>query len=64
MRMMDDYMPPEEYPDWDGDESIMYQIDNYNEEDEEVICEVCGNVVCIGDVGSFTCPECGTQQNI
>ena len=27
-----DYTPPEEYPDWDGDESIMYYLDNYVEE--------------------------------
>lgn len=33
-----DYTPPEQYPDWNGDESIMYYLDNYVEgydEDEE-----------------------------
>ncbi|HCL4447306.1 TPA: hypothetical protein N2D16_002911 [Clostridium botulinum] len=33
---IDDYTPPEEYPDWDGDESIMYYIDHYVEEDEDI----------------------------
>lgn len=28
------HMRPEEYPDWDGDESIMYYLDNYVEEEE------------------------------
>lgn len=23
------FIPPEEYPDWDGDESIMYYLDHY-----------------------------------
>ena len=31
---IENYTSPEEYPDWDGDESIMYYIDNYCEEDE------------------------------
>jgi rubrerythrin len=60
---------PEDYPDWDGDESIMYIIDNCIEEDDEefdnmAICEVCGNMVYVGDNMSFVCPECGISQNI
>lgn len=76
------YIPPEEYPDWDGDESIMYYIEHYDESDDEdedededednfdddedeYICEACGNCIVIeGNIGCFTCPECGTEQNI
>lgn len=29
------YTPPNEYPDWDGEESIMHYIDNYVEEYNE-----------------------------
>ena len=45
---------PEDYPDWDGDESIMYLIDHYFEEDEEDAdyepdeeyeCEICGRLL-------------------
>lgn len=35
---IDDYIPPEEYPDWDGDESIMYLLDHcndYSDDDDE-----------------------------
>ncbi len=35
------------------------------EDDNEYICEVCGNSVYIeGDIGCFICPECGAAQNI
>lgn len=30
-----DRIPPEQYPDWDGDESIIYYLDNYVEESDE-----------------------------
>jgi len=30
----DNFTPEHEYPDWDGDESIMYYLDNYREENE------------------------------
>lgn len=36
----DEYNSPEDYPDWDGDESIMYLIDSY-EEEPEYICDEC-----------------------
>lgn len=32
---LENYIPPEQYPDWNGDESIMYYLDNYEEECEE-----------------------------
>lgn len=32
---MENHTPPEDYPDWDGDESIMYYIDNYQEDEDE-----------------------------
>ena len=32
--MFCDYRKPEDYPDWDGDESIMYYLENYSGEDE------------------------------
>jgi hypothetical protein len=31
---LDNYTPPEEYPDWDGDESIIYIIDHCNDYDD------------------------------
>jgi len=60
---------PEDYPDWDGEESIMFIIENYREDDDEdcddnAICELCGCTVYIGDNMSFTCPECGANQNV
>jgi hypothetical protein len=60
------YIPPEEYPDWDGDESIMHYLDHFaQEDDDEVICECCGNYIAVyGNEVSFICPECGTLQNI
>lgn len=32
---LDNYIPEHKYPDWDGDESIMYYLDHYKEEDED-----------------------------
>ena len=32
---LEDHLSPEQYPDWDGDESIMYYLDNYVEECED-----------------------------
>lgn len=31
----ENYESPEDYPDWDGDESIMYYIDNYDGSEDE-----------------------------
>lgn len=30
------YTPPEEYPDWDGDESIMYYLDHWDDDIDDV----------------------------
>ena len=67
---MREYLCPEDYPDWDGDESIMYYLDRYEDEfdeeydEDEVMCECCGNFISVGNSACFTCPECGTYQNI
>lgn len=59
------HIPPEEYPDWDGDESIMYEIENYVEEDEdELYCPICGSDDLENYGGSFECNDCGHRDNI
>jgi hypothetical protein len=62
---MDNYEPPESYPDWDGDESIMYYIEHYSESnDDELTCPVCGSDDLENYGGCFICNDCGCRDNI
>ncbi|WP_252225007.1 MULTISPECIES: hypothetical protein [unclassified Clostridium] len=58
---IESYVPPEEYPDWDGDESIMYILDHCNDYDDSVQCEICDTT----DYGGYyICDDCGHKDNI